>query len=41
MNKLQSGRGNLIRRTEEMKKLGIKTQKKINAALLEKSCADV
>jgi DNA recombination protein RmuC len=40
MNKLQSGRGNLRRRTEEMKKLGIKTQKKIDAALLEKSFAD-
>lgn len=41
MNKLHSGRGNLVKRTEDMKKLGIKTQKKIDASILEKSHADV
>jgi DNA recombination protein RmuC len=35
MNKLSTGRGNLIKRTEDMKKLGIKTKKKIDAKLLE------
>ena len=35
MNKLSTGKGNLIKRTEDMKKLGIKTKKKIDAKLLE------
>jgi len=35
MNKLCTGKGNLIKRTEDMKKLGIKTKKKIDAKLLE------
>ena len=36
MNKLRTGKGNLIKRTEDMKKLGIKTKKKIEASLLDK-----
>ncbi len=40
MNKLHTGRGNLIKRTEDMKKLGIKTKKKIESTLLEKADAD-
>jgi len=37
MNKLQDGSGNLIKRTQDMKKLGLKTKKSIDAALLEKA----
>jgi len=40
MNKLQTGRGNLIKRTEDMKKLGIKTKTKIESSLLEKADTD-
>lgn len=37
MNKLTDGKGNLIRRTEELKKLGLKTQKELNPKLVERS----
>lgn len=40
MNKLHTGKGNLIKRTDDMKKLGIKTKKKIEASLLEKARVD-
>jgi len=40
MNKLSSGTGNLIKRTEDMKTLGIKTKKKIDARLLQKAGID-
>lgn len=40
MNKLHTGKGNLIKRTEDMKKLGIKTKKKIENSLLEKAQVD-
>ncbi len=35
MNKLSSGRGNIIRRAEEFKSLGVQTKKQINTKLLE------
>jgi len=37
MNKLSTGKGNLVKRTEDMQKLGIKTKKKIDAKLLERA----
>lgn len=37
MNKLSTGKGNLIKRTEDIKQLGIKTEKLMNQKLLEKS----
>lgn len=37
MNKLSTGKGNLVKRTEDMQKLGLKTKKKIDAKLLEKA----
>lgn len=37
MKKLTSGTGNLVKRTEDMKKLGIKTKKKIQKNLLERA----
>jgi DNA recombination protein RmuC len=40
MNKLHTGKGNLIKRTEDMKNLGIKTKKKIENSLLEKAQKD-
>jgi len=40
MNKLSRGKGNIVKRTEDMKKLGIKTKKHIEAKLLEKAGAD-
>ena len=40
MKKLSTGTGNLVKRTEDMKKLGIKTKKKIEKKLLEKAGAD-
>ena len=40
MKKLSTGTGNLIKRTDDMKKLGIKTKKKIETRLLEKAGAD-
>ena len=40
MKKLSTGSGNLIKRTDDMKKLGIKTKKKIEAKLLEKAGVD-
>jgi len=40
MKKLSFGTGNLIKRTEDMKKLGIKTKKKIEKKLLEKAGID-
>lgn len=40
MNKLQNGRGNLIKRTEDMKKLGLKTKKNLNSNILEKANVD-
>nr|WP_275855613.1 DNA recombination protein RmuC [Sulfurimonas sp. MAG313] len=39
MKKLSLGTGNLIKRTEDMKKLGIKTKKKIDKKLLENAGA--
>ncbi len=40
MKKLSTGTGNLIKRTEDMKKLGIKTKKQIGNSLLEKAQID-
>lgn len=40
MKKLSTGTGNLIKRTEDMKKLGIKTKKKIEKKLLENAGVD-
>ena len=40
MNKLSTGKGNLVKRTEDMQKLGLKTKKKIEAKLLEKAGVD-
>jgi DNA recombination protein RmuC len=40
MKKLSTGSGNLIKRTDDMKKLGIKTKKQIDAKLLEKAGVD-
>ncbi len=37
MNKLSEGTGNLVRRTEQIKKLGAKTSKSIDARLLRRS----
>ncbi len=37
MNKLSTGKGNLVKRTEDMQKLGLKTKKKIDTKLLEKA----
>ncbi|CAN5477361.1 DNA recombination protein RmuC [soil metagenome] len=37
MNKLVSGRGNLISRVENMKKLGLKTSKQMNQKLIERT----
>lgn len=37
MNKLSRGKGNLIRRTENMRELGLKPKKKLSTALLEES----
>ncbi len=37
MNKLSEGKGNLIRRVENLKKLGAKTQKSIPKAMVERS----
>lgn len=41
MNKLTSGTGNLIKRTEDIRKLGIKTSKTISSDLIEKSNSDL
>ena len=40
MNKLSMGRGNLVKRSEDMKKLGIKTKKKLQERLLQKALVD-
>ncbi|HIC43819.1 MAG TPA: DNA recombination protein RmuC, partial [Sulfurimonas sp.] len=40
MKKLSLGTGNLIKRTDDMKKLGIKTKKNIEKRLLEKAGVD-
>jgi len=40
MNKLSMGRGNLVKRSEDMKKLGIKTKKKLQDRLLQKALVD-
>ena len=37
MKKLSTGRGNLIRRSEELKGLGLKTQKQLNNQLVERA----
>jgi len=37
MNKLSRGKGNLIRRTETMRELGLKPKKKLSTALLEEA----
>ena len=37
MNKLSDGTGNLIKRTEDIKKLGAKASKQIDSRLLERS----
>lgn len=37
LNKLSTGRGNIIRRTEELKEMGAKTSKGLPAALIEKA----
>jgi len=40
MKKLTDGTGNLIKRTQDMKKLGLKTKKQIDSSLLEKAQID-
>lgn len=40
MNKLSTGRGNLIKRSEDMKKLGVKPKKQLPENLLEKAGLD-
>ncbi len=40
MGKLSEGRGNLVRQTENLKKLGVKAKKQIDAQLLENSVED-
>lgn len=40
MNKLHTGKGNLIKKTDDMRKLGLKTKKKIESSLLEKAQVD-
>ena len=37
MNKLSSGRGNIVSRTEELKKLGAKSTKNISEKLIERA----
>lgn len=37
LNKLSVGKGNLVRRVEEFRKLGVQTTKKLQASLLEKA----
>jgi DNA recombination protein RmuC len=37
MNKLSTGKGNLIRRAEQLRELGAKTEKRLNQALINKS----
>lgn len=41
MNKLSTGKGNLVKRSEDMRKLGIKTKKNLDAKMLEKADVDV
>lgn len=40
-NRLTSGKGNLIKRTHELKELGLKTRKKISKQLVEQADADI
>ncbi len=40
MKKLSTGTGNLVKRTEDMKKLGVKTKKQIEKKLLDKALLD-
>ena len=40
MKKLSEGTGNLIKRTDDMRKLGIKTKKRIENSLLQKAQID-
>jgi DNA recombination protein RmuC len=40
MNKLSSGKGNLIRRAEKLKELGVKPEKKLPQNLLDKAGED-
>ncbi len=40
MNKLTTGRGNLIRRAEKLKELGVKSEKKLSQNLLDKAAED-
>jgi len=37
LNKLSTGRGNLVRRAEELKNLGVKSKNKINSNIIEES----
>jgi len=37
MNKLSSGSGNIVKRVEDLKKLGAKTEKALPQALVERS----
>ncbi|MFM7218305.1 MAG: DNA recombination protein RmuC [Bacteroidota bacterium] len=41
MNKLVDGQGNIVRRVEELKKLGARTSKELPAALLDRAQEDV
>jgi len=41
MNKLVSGKGNLIRRSEELKRLGVKAKKTIDQRLVDRSQAEL
>ena len=38
MLKLSSGRGNLIKKTEDLKNLGLKTKKQIPSNYIEEEC---
>jgi DNA recombination protein RmuC len=37
MNKLATGKGNLIRRAETIREMGVKTEKKLPQTLLDKA----
>ena len=37
MNKLSEGKGNLVRRTEKLKELGVKSSKKLDQRLIDRA----
>jgi len=40
MNKLSSGKGNLVRQVEQFRKLGVQTNKRLDSQLLEQADDD-